>query len=83
MHQQRGRYIWGKNNRRKRESRVGEDEGGGLYDIRTRDVSKEFWWMRYNVARKLIGTVNNAPLASDPGKEPHTLILSMLAIHGC
>ena len=38
--------------------------------------------MGYNVARNPIGTVPDVPLASDPGKEPHPPILSMLDIHG-
>ena len=36
-----------------------------------------------NVARNSLGTVPNAPLASDPGKEYHPPILGMLGAHGC
>ena len=38
--------------------------------------------MGYNVARNPIGTVTNALLASDTGKELHPTILSTLTIHG-
>ena len=38
--------------------------------------------MGYNVARNLLGTVPNAPLASPLGKELYPPILSMLAMHG-
>ena len=36
---------------------------------------------RYKVACNPLGTVSNAPLASVPGKELRTPILSMLEIH--
>ena len=38
--------------------------------------------MRYNVARKPLGKMHNAPLASDSGKELRHPILSMLAMYG-
>ena len=38
--------------------------------------------MVYDVAHNPKGTVPNAPLASDPGKELHPPILITLAIHG-
>ena len=38
--------------------------------------------MGYNVARKPIGMVTNAPIASAPDKEMNPPILIMLEIHG-
>ena len=37
---------------------------------------------RYKLARNPLGTVPNAPLASDQGKELHPPILSMMEMHG-
>ena len=37
--------------------------------------------MWYNVARNPLGTVPNAPLASDPGKEIYPPILKILVMH--
>ena len=38
--------------------------------------------MRYNVSYDPLGTVPNAPLASDPGEELQPTILSMILMHG-
>ena len=53
------------------------------YDRRTIYFLTEVWRMRYiNVVLNPLGTVPNAPLASDPVKEFHPPILRILVMHG-
>ena len=65
------------------ESRIIKD--GGMYTETnriTRDGQTDILQIRHNVSRNPICTVTNVPLASVTGKESHSPIFSMLAMHG-
>ena len=57
-------------------------KGWECYDRITRDHTTEVFQMGYNVARKPIGKVTNAPIASAPSKKIHPQVLIMLVMHG-